>query len=162
MCYALTKSTIVVYDMWMNYEDFTRNRKTNAINAVNGIASEYVRRLDDDPSHHCYREKENSARSSISQVTKDSNVVSVIDRFGQLNLQKIKTCRLRGLWEICRIRSNRDTTSFMYHRVSVRSSCKVSSNLRVTLQAFLCFRKSALFSIQSFWIETGDSISISF
>ena len=97
MCYALTKSTIVVYDMWMNYEDFTRNRKTNAINAVNGIASEYVRRLDDDPSHHCYREKENSARSSISQVTKDSNVVSVIDRFGQLNLQKIKTCGLRGL-----------------------------------------------------------------
>ena len=78
MCYALTKSTIVVYDMWMNYEDFTRNRKTNAINAVNGIASEYVRRLDDDPSHHCYREKENSARSSISQVTKDSNVVRVI------------------------------------------------------------------------------------
>ena len=80
MCYALTKSTIVVYDMWMNYEDFTRTRRTNALSQVNGIASEYVRRLDDDPSHHCYREKD-SARSSVSHATNptstDMNLVSV-------------------------------------------------------------------------------------
>ena len=40
--------------MWMNYDDFTRTKRTNAISQVNGIASEYVRRLDDEPSKKLY------------------------------------------------------------------------------------------------------------
>ena len=131
MCYALTKSTIVVYDvrvrqehlflylfslyqwgqqnislhffqrkikrkfyekwscrtrvsdMWINYEDFTRSRRTNAISQVNGIASEYVRRLDDDPPLQSYREKD-SARSSVvshAPTSTDMNLVSSMINF---------------------------------------------------------------------------------
>ena len=40
--------------MWMNYDDFTRTKRTNALGQVNGIASEYVRRLDDEPSKKLY------------------------------------------------------------------------------------------------------------
>ena len=72
MCYSLTQvsikirfiqpvmrtilfqSAVVIYDMWMNYDDFTRTKRTNAISQVNGIASEYVRRLDDEPSKKLY------------------------------------------------------------------------------------------------------------
>merc|ERR1712141_391986 len=41
MCYAITQCCIVMYDCMMNYEDFTRTKRTNATSQVNGIASEY-------------------------------------------------------------------------------------------------------------------------
>ena len=43
--------------MWMNYDDFTRTKRTNAISQVNGIASEYVLSIQKfwSPYHRSYK-----------------------------------------------------------------------------------------------------------